>query len=162
MRGERLDRLEEAVQICRAMFRDDHVTFSGKHYQLHDARNLPRPINPGGPRIMIGGGGEKRTLKLVAQLADACNVSGSVDNARHKIEVLHRHCADTGRDPAEVQVTWMAPVLLTESAEQTEATRDMVRSSADEETVAGFLIGQADELPDLVAPYERRASTRSS
>ena len=73
--------------------------------------------------------------------------------ARHKIEVLHRHCADAGRDPAEVQVTWMAPVLLTESAEQTEATRDMVRSSADEETVAGFLIGQPDELPDLVAPY---------
>ena len=151
--GERLDRLEEAVQICRAMFREDHVTFTGKHYRVADARNLPRPLSAGGPRIMIGGGGEKRTLKLVATYADACNIAGGVDVVRHKIDVLHRHCADVGRDPSEVEVTWMAPFLLTESPEQTDATREMVRAGADEETAAGFLVGRADDLPDLVAPY---------
>jgi F420-dependent oxidoreductase-like protein len=150
---ERLDRLEEAVQICRAMFRVDHANFKGEHYQLRDARNLPRPIQEGGPRIMIGGGGEKRTLKLVAQYADACNITGSVDVVRHKVEVLHNHCATVGRDPAEVSVTWMAPVLVSQSDEQTAETKEMMRAGGDEETVAGFLIGQLDELPDLVKPY---------
>src|SRR5581483_11675483 len=87
---ERLDRLEEAVQICRAMFDGDHVTFEGRYYRTADARNLPRPVQRRIP-IMIGGGGEKRTLKLVARYADQCNVSGTTDEVRHKVEVLHRH-----------------------------------------------------------------------
>ncbi len=149
----RLDRLEEAVQICRAMFRGDHVDFTGEHYSLADARNVPQPIQPGGPRIMIGGGGEKRTLKLVAKYADACNVSGSVDVVRHKIDVLRGHCQTVGRDPSEVSVTWMAPVLLTLSDAQTTETKEMMLAGSDEETLAGFLIGQLEELPDVVAPY---------
>ena len=149
----RLDRLEEAVQICRAMFREDHVSFSGEHYTVSDARNLPRPIRDGGPRIMIGGGGEQRTLKLVAQYADACNVSGPVDVVRHKLEVLDRHCASVGRDPSEIQKTAMAIALVTENDEQTEATKEMIRSAADEATVAGSLIGSVEEMADLVVPY---------
>ena len=73
---ERMDRLEEAVQICRAMFREETPTFEGRYYSIDDARNVPRPIQAGGPPIMIGGGGEKRTLRLVAQYADMCNVTG--------------------------------------------------------------------------------------
>src|SRR5439155_8630529 len=65
--GERLDRLEEAVQICRAMFREERPSFAGRHYRIEEAWNVPRPVQPGGPAIMIGGGGEKRTLRLVAQ-----------------------------------------------------------------------------------------------
>src|ERR1700728_1959558 len=102
----RLAMLEEAVQICRAMFTGDDVSFTGQHYRLDHARNLPRPVQAGGPKIMIGGGGEKRTLRLVAQYADKCNVTGDVDTLSRKIEVLHRHCADVGRDPAEVTITW--------------------------------------------------------
>src|SRR5246127_5676385 len=88
----RLDMLEEAVQVCRAMFTGDDVSFAGKHYRLDHARSLPRPVQPGGPRIMIGGGGEKRTLRLVAQHADQCNVTGNVATLARKVEVLYRHC----------------------------------------------------------------------
>ena len=95
--GVRLDMLTEAVQICRAMFTGDDVSFEGKYYRLDHARNLPRPVQPGGPKILIGGGGEKRTLRLVALYADKCNVTGDVATLAHKIDVLHRHCADVGQ-----------------------------------------------------------------
>src|SRR5216683_7801084 len=108
----RLDMLEEAVQVCRAMFTGDDVSFTGTHYRLDHARNLPRPVQAGGPKIMIGGGGEKRTLRLVARYADMCNVTGDVSTLARKIGVLHRHCAEVGRDPAEVEVTWMTPLIL--------------------------------------------------
>lgn len=150
--GERLDRLEEAVQICRAMFRGDHASFSGDHYSIDDARNLPAPIQPGGPRIMIGGGGEKRTLKLVAQYADECNVTGSLETVRHKMDVLHRHCADVGRDPAEVAVTWMTPVILTTDDAHTAETRRMIEAGGGGDESAGFTIGQMEQIPELIAP----------
>jgi F420-dependent oxidoreductase-like protein len=149
----RLDMLEEAVQVCRALFTGDDVSFSGTYYQLHNARNLPRPVQPGGPKIMIGGGGEKRTLRLVAQYADQCNVTGSASILTHKIEVLHRHCADVGRDPAEVGVTWMTPLILTTSEENTSEMRAIIASTASPEEVAGFTIGQPHEIPGLVAGH---------
>src|ERR1700677_213992 len=124
--GVRLDMLEEAVQVCRAMFTGDDVSFSGEHYQLDHARNLPRPVQVGGPKIMIGGGGEKRTLRLVAMYADKCNVTGDVATLSRKVEVLHRHCADVGRDPAEVAVTWMTPLIVTSSDQNTADTRAML------------------------------------
>src|SRR3984885_10282118 len=72
--GERLDRLEEALVICRAMFSEESPTFDGRSYRIHQAKNVPPPIQPGGPTILIGGGGEKRTLNLVAKYADMCNI----------------------------------------------------------------------------------------
>src|SRR5437660_2596493 len=74
--AERLDRMEEAVQICRLMFTEDRPTFEGRYYRIKEARNIPRPIQAGGPPIMIGGGGPKRTLKAVARHADTCNFLG--------------------------------------------------------------------------------------
>ena len=151
--GVRLDMLEEAVQVCRAMFTGDDVSFTGKHYRLDHARNLPRPVRPGGPKIMIGGGGEKRTLRLVATYADQCNVTGDVSTLARKIEVLHRHCADVGRDPAEVDITWMTPLILTTSEENTTEMRGILAASASADEVAGFTIGQPHEIPDLVAGH---------
>lgn len=147
----RLDMLEEAVQICRAMFTDDDVSFSGTHFRLDHARNLPRPLQDGGPKIMIGGGGEKRTLRLVAQYADKCNVTGDADTLAHKIEVLHRHCADVGRDPSEITVTWMTPLLLTHSDENTAEVNKMLAENGDPEEIAGFTVGQVQDIPDLLA-----------
>ena len=149
----RLDMLEEAVQVCRALFTGDDVSFTGTYFRLDHARNLPRPVQAGGPRIMIGGGGEKRTLRLVAKYADQCNVTGDAATLAHKIEVLHRHCAEVGRDPAEIGVTWMAPLILTTSAENTTEVRDMLSASAPAEEVAGFIVGQPDEVPGLLAGH---------
>ena len=76
------------MQICRALLRDERPTFTGAHYSTLDARNVPAPVQAGGVPIMIGGSGERRTLKLVAQYADMCNVSGGVETVRHKLDVL--------------------------------------------------------------------------
>ncbi len=149
----RLDMLVEAVQVCRAMFTGDDVNFTGKHFRLDHARNLPRPVQAGGPKIMIGGGGEKRTLRLVARYADKCNVTGDASTLAHKVEVLHRHCADVGRDPADVAVTWMSPLILTTSSANTTEMRDMLTQSGSAEEVAGFTVGQPGEIPDLVAGH---------
>jgi F420-dependent oxidoreductase-like protein len=150
----RLDMLEEAVQICRAMFTGDDVSFSGTHYRLDHARNLPRPVQAGGPKIMIGGGGEKRTLRLVAQYADMCNVTGDVSILSRKIDVLRRHCADVGRDPAEVSVTWMTPLILTTSSQNTAEVHELLAAGgASPEETAGFTVGQPHEIPGLVAGH---------
>jgi F420-dependent oxidoreductase-like protein len=106
---ERFERLEEALQICRQMWSDDDGAFEGKHYQLAETVCVPPPIQPGGPRILVGGSGERKTLRLVATYADACNLFGfEPAEMKHKIEVLDGHCADVGRDPAEVQRTALA------------------------------------------------------
>ena len=151
--GVRLDMLEEAVQICRAMFTGDDVSFTGTHYRLDHARNLPRPVQAGGPKIMIGGGGEKRTLRLVAQYADMCNVTGDVATLARKVDVLHRHCADVGRDPAEISVTWMSPLILTTSSQNTAEVHEMLAAASSPEETAGFTVGQPEEIPDLVAGH---------
>ncbi len=103
---ERFERLEETLQICRQMWSDDDGAFAGRHYQLAETICVPPPIQPAGPPIVVGGSGERKTLRLVATYADACNLFGfEPAEMKHKIEVLDGHCADVGRDPAEVQRT---------------------------------------------------------
>jgi F420-dependent oxidoreductase-like protein len=117
---ERFERLEEALQICLQMWSDDNGAFAGKHYQLAETLCSPQPISSPRPRIMIGGGGEKKTLRLVALHADACNFFGGPDMVAHKIDVLRRHCDAVGRDIREIEVTallqaqedWTADDLL--------------------------------------------------
>jgi F420-dependent oxidoreductase-like protein len=149
----RLDMLEEAVQVCRAMFTGDDVSFTGAHYRLDHARNQPRPVQASGPKIMIGGGGEKRTLRLVARYADKCNVTGDVSTLARKIGVLRRHCAEVGRDPAEVGVTWMTPLILTTSEQNTAEMRQMLAAAGSADEIAGFTVGQPHEIPGLVAGH---------
>jgi F420-dependent oxidoreductase-like protein len=108
---ERLDRLEEAVQICRLLFTQEASTFEGRYYRVVDAYNSPRPVQPGGPPILIGGSGEKRTLRLVAQYADACNISGDAAGVRHLVGVLERHCADVGRNPDDIAKTRLGTLI---------------------------------------------------
>jgi F420-dependent oxidoreductase-like protein len=148
---ERLDRLEEALQICRGMFSQDTTSFAGSHYRVENVKNLPRPIRPDGIPIMVGGGGEKRTLRLVAQYADACNVSGDLDTVRHKLEVLRTHCADVGRDPAEVTTTRLGAMFLVETPEQSVETREMIVGLAGEEFASSCTIGNDDQVVEQVA-----------
>src|SRR5580692_11346397 len=120
--GERLDRLEEALQICRGMFDGATPTFDGTYYRTHEAQNIPPPVQPGGPPILVGGGGEKRTLRLVAQYADMCNLTGDPATIAHKVDVLRGHCDSVGRDPSEVTVSRLSTLVLTASEEETKAT----------------------------------------
>ena len=115
---ERFERLEDALRICRAMFTQDRATIGGRHHQVHDALNVPRPIQPGGPKILVGGGGERRTLRLAAQYADACNIFGSIDDVRHKMGVLDQHCREIGRDPREIARTRLGMLLIAPTADE--------------------------------------------
>jgi F420-dependent oxidoreductase-like protein len=105
--AERFERLEEALQICLQMWSDDDGPYDGRHYQLAETLCRPMPVSDPRPRILIGGSGERKTLRLVAQYADACNIMGEPDVIAHKIDVLQRHCAEVGRDPAEIEVSVM-------------------------------------------------------
>ena len=143
--GERLDRLEEALQICRAMFGEEAPSFEGRYYRIHEARNVPPPVQPGGPAILVGGGGEKRTLRLVARYADMCNITGDPATIAHKVEVLRGHCAAVGRDPSEVTVSRLSTLVLTASEEETATTKGFLRQVTGEEPT-GSDVGTADEL----------------
>src|SRR4051812_36930037 len=105
--AERFERLEETLDICLQMWSDDNGVFDGKHYRLEETICSPPPVSRPHPRILIGGSGERKTLRLVARYADACNIFGSPDEVAHKVDVLRRHCDDVGRDFGEIEVTAM-------------------------------------------------------
>jgi alkanesulfonate monooxygenase len=100
-----MDRLEEAIRICLQMWSGSEEPFDGEYYHLGRTLNSPQPLS-GKPSLMIGGGGEKRTLKLVAQYADACNIFAGPD-AAHKLDVLRAHCDALGRDYDTIEKTAM-------------------------------------------------------
>ena len=104
--SERFERLEETLQICHQMWSDDEGPFDGVHYQLAETICSPRPVSSPRPRILVGGSGEQKTLRLVARYADACNLFATEPTeVAHKLEVLDRHCADEQRDPASITRT---------------------------------------------------------
>jgi F420-dependent oxidoreductase-like protein len=104
--SERFERLEETLQVVRQMWSDDEGPFTGRHYQLAETVCVPPPVQQPHPPILIGGSGERKTLRLVAEYADACNIFGDdVDGVRHKLDVLRRHCADVGRDYDSIEKT---------------------------------------------------------
>jgi F420-dependent oxidoreductase-like protein len=104
--SERFERLEETLQICGQMWSDDDGPFRGRHYSLAETICSPPPIQQPRPRIMIGGMGERKTLRLVARYADACNLfSAGPEGVAQKLSVLARHCEDEGRDPQEIEKT---------------------------------------------------------
>ena len=104
--AERFERLEEAILICKQMWSGDEGAVQGKHYHLARTLNSPQALRPPHPPILIGGGGEKKTLKLVARYADACNIAVyDIPEAAHKLEVLREHCATEGRDYEEIEKT---------------------------------------------------------
>jgi len=112
--GERFERLEETLQIANQMWSDDDGPFNGKHYQLAETLCRPRPVGHARPPILIGGGGEQKTLKLVARYADACNLFAApgeegLATLRHKLDVLQQHCEREGRDFNSIEKTVLGP-----------------------------------------------------
>ncbi len=121
--AERFERLEEAILICKQMWADDDAPFEGKHYHLARTLNSPQPLSRPRPPILIGGSGEKKTLRLVAQYADSCNIN-VLDPAvaAHKLNVLRQHCADLGRDYDEIEKTAQTRFNLGANGENVQQT----------------------------------------
>nr|WP_296068557.1 LLM class F420-dependent oxidoreductase [uncultured Actinoplanes sp.] len=115
--AERFERLEETLRICRQMFDGDDSAFEGKHYRLSRPLNSPAPLSRPRLPILVGGSGEKKTLRLVAQYADACNLFLN-DEVQHKLDVLKRHCEDVGRDYDEIEKTVVYRFDLGEKGER--------------------------------------------
>ncbi|TME12253.1 MAG: LLM class flavin-dependent oxidoreductase [Chloroflexi bacterium] len=158
--GERLDWLDESIAALRALFDGKRVTSQpGGHYQFKDLVLLPPPVQPHLP-ILIGGSGEKKTLRTVAKYADKWNAMGSVELLAHKVEVLRRHCDEVGRDIAEIEMTVGCKPIIRSSAEdgqrlweaQMANNRTPMSDVLDDDT---FWVG----TPDLIA--ERMAERKA-
>lgn len=119
---ERFERLEETLQICLQMWSDDESAYRGGHYTLERTLNSPQSIRRPHPPILIGGGGEKKTLRLVAQYAQACNLFPSPDLAR-KLDVLRQHCENVGRDYDEIEKTVITSLDPGANGENVDALR---------------------------------------
>jgi F420-dependent oxidoreductase-like protein len=114
--GQRMDRLDEALTIAKLMFTQDRPSFEGKYYKIDRALNVPRPVQPGGPKILIGGTGERRTLRLLAQHGDIGHwFGGTIDEMKRKKQIFEEHCAAVNRDPSEVLLTLGLTLVLAEN-----------------------------------------------
>jgi F420-dependent oxidoreductase-like protein len=154
---ERQDRLEEAAELIRALFRcDGPVDFEGRYYRLRQAPFSPRFVQQPHPPIMIGGGGERRTLRTAARFGDMMNVSGPVSEVRHKIEVLERHCEDVERDPGEIEVTVFVPILVSDDAALSERFSGAVATAMSiplEQVRTEMPIGATDHVNRVLERY---------
>jgi F420-dependent oxidoreductase-like protein len=154
--AERMQRLEEALLICRAMFKDDAPSFTGRYYSISAALNVPRPIRPDGIPILVGGSGERKTLRLVAAYADACNIFGDVETIRHKLDVLDAHCEAVGRDPAEITRTRLGTLIVAETNAEAERKAAAIAEARGAEVAAlrAFVfVGDPDSICEQVQPY---------
>jgi F420-dependent oxidoreductase-like protein len=148
--GERMDRLDEALTIAKAMFTEDRPSFVGRHYRIDGALNVPKPIQPGGPRIMVGGGGEQRTLRIAAKHADMTHwFPLGFETLRHKNEVLEGWCEQVGRDPATIERTMATPVIVAANETEASALRDRLPPER-RALVAG---GTPEQAADGLRPY---------
>jgi alkanesulfonate monooxygenase SsuD/methylene tetrahydromethanopterin reductase-like flavin-dependent oxidoreductase (luciferase family) len=157
--SQRFEMLEETLQICEQMWSDNNGPFEGKHYRLAETLCVPQPIQQPRPPILIGGEGEKKTLRLVAQYADVWNISlaaGPPDETRHKLDVLNRHCDEVGRDPADIRKT--LGILVDPLADV-----DGFVSTAAQYAALGFDLVNVIPLPHITDPSASSAAwaTRS-
>ncbi len=140
---ERFERLEEAIQIALQMWSDDDGPYEGKHYQLKETLNSPPPLTKPRPPILIGGGGERKTLKLVARYADACNLFGDPATVKHKLEVLRAHCEAEGRNYDEIEKTVLYVMNVGRDGEAAGPLVEQLGALAEAgaQTVIGALVG---------------------
>ncbi len=153
--GERLRQLREAVQIILAMWTQEEATFEGTYYQVKGAINQPKGAQKPHIPLLIGGGGEKVTLKLVAQYADACNVGGDIATIKHKLAVLRQHCDEVGRDYNSIKRTTLiddCAIAETEKAALAKLTSDQ-RNNLDKMRKTS-LIGTPAMIRQRLAEYE--------
>ena len=142
--GRRLRLLEEAVQIIRSLFENEKTTFQGRYYKIVDAPLAPKPVQGHVP-LLVGGGGEKVTMRIAAQYADEWNVWGTPEVLRHKIGVLEQHCANLGRDPRSIKRSCQAMLILSDDPAAIERARVPGRP---------VIAGNVEQLQETVRAYE--------
>ena len=142
---QRLDRLEEACAMIKSLFNEPSANFEGRFYTLKEATLEPKPLQPNLP-LMVGGGGEKVTLRITARYADEWNVWGTVETMIHKMRILDRHCEDIGRDPKDIQRSAVALLFLSDD----DKFIQQIRETVDRALIAGNLA----EVQDTVKAYQ--------
>jgi F420-dependent oxidoreductase-like protein len=148
--GKRMDRLDEALTIAKLMFTQDRPSFEGTYYKIDRALNVPRPIQAGGPKILIGGTGERRTLRLLAQHGDIGHwFGGPMEELNRKKQVFFEHCEAVKRDPAEVQLTLGVGLVLVENEKDGKAILD----SLSPERRAMARVATLPQAEDLIGTY---------
>jgi alkanesulfonate monooxygenase SsuD/methylene tetrahydromethanopterin reductase-like flavin-dependent oxidoreductase (luciferase family) len=154
---ERQDRLDEAVQILRLLMEEgEPVSFDGRYYKLVDAPRNPPPVQRPRPPIVIGGEGERRTLRTLARYGDVMDCGGTPDMIHHKIDVLERHCRDAGRDPSEITKGYRGPIVVSDNPATVERIAGLVASQYGLSTDAvreQMPIGNAQHVRDVVQRY---------
>lgn len=154
---ERLQRLEEAIQIIRKIWTEEpHASFYGKYYQIKNAYCNPKPIQKPSPPILVGGSGEKKTLKIVAKYADACNLFGSIKTVKRKLDILKEHCKNVGRDYDSILKTKLGTIVIDE---EEQAAKNRVKENfrgAPEEQIKEFVIyGTPEDILKQIETLEQ-------
>ncbi len=151
---ERFERLEDHLQIARAMFTDEQATVAGRHHSVNGAYNNPKPLRGDIP-ILIGGSGERKTLRMVAQYADGCNLFGDPERARHLLDVLEAHCERVGRDPDEITKTSMRTIAIAETEDAAQAKLEAMRAAGvPERRIAATVAGTPEQVLEDAEAYQ--------
>jgi len=152
--AERIRMLRETIEIVTAMWSEGEVSYEGRHFTVHGAQCDPKPLQSPRPPVLVGGGGEQLTLRVVARLADASNFGGKPHEFAHKCDVLRRHCVDLGRDYDEIQKTWSPEIFIRESEREIVdgGTRSFIGEPF-ESWRAGNLVGTPEQVAEKIQVY---------
>ncbi|HYD48040.1 MAG TPA: TIGR03560 family F420-dependent LLM class oxidoreductase [Terriglobales bacterium] len=158
----RIDQLDEALHVIKRMLTEPRATFQGRYYSVDEAINNPKSVQQPHPPILIGGAGEKRMLRLVAEHADIWNCpNNAAPQLQHKIEVLHRHCQDVGRNPEEIEVSEQCIVVLGRDAADLERKLQQARSTVGKvfDIDTAGLVGAPEQLIDAIEARRQQGVT---
>jgi F420-dependent oxidoreductase-like protein len=152
--GERLDRLDESVMLMRRLLDGERFDHDGRYYQLHDALCRPRPVQAHLP-ILVGGSGPKKTLRTVAERADAWNTSGTADEVRAKLDILDEHCEAVGRDRSTIELTVSFPITIRNSVDAAAKAYAGILAANNVADMAAnpVLLGPPAVIAEAIAPY---------
>ena len=154
---ERLLRLEEAIQVIRKMWTEEpYASFNGKYYQIRDAYCNPKPIQKPSPPILVGGSGERKTLKIVAKYADACNLFGSPETVRKKLDILKEHCKSVGRDYNSILKTKLGAVIIDDNYDMAKnRVRQTLRGIPEEQIKEFVIYGTPEDVSRQIDTFEQ-------
>jgi F420-dependent oxidoreductase-like protein len=157
--ADRIRMLRETVEIVRSMWTEPDTSYEGRFFTVSGAQCDPKPVQSPHPPILIGGGGEQLTLRVVAQLADRSNFGGNPEEFAHKCEVLARHCEAVGRDDDDIEKTWSPEVFVRETEAEVRAVGGSTFGESFDSWRAGNLVGTPDQVIERIGLYREMGCT---